>query len=166
MARESFGNLCQQHNMMMMICIDPIPLPCTRCDTGSIFEAEFNRFQFRVFFLPENTKFQAPSQRSYFSTAGGRIVGCILFPSVLALCEMKTTLFRIWSLIVMPIFYDNNHCITSTSIFIHNIKVVLKRIRKRVPTDKIRTYCSLNKQYMKEVHLQKISYLIMIVKWP
>ena len=38
-----------------------------------------------------------------------------------------------------------------TEIFMHNIQEVLLRIHKSVPTNKICTYCSMNKQYMKGI---------------
>ena len=40
---------------------------------------------------------------------GGRIVRFIPFPRVLALGEMLTASSKIWSLIIVSIFYDDNH---------------------------------------------------------
>ena len=41
--------------------------------------------------------------------AGGRIVGFILFPRILALCEMQTAWSRIWTWATESISYDDNH---------------------------------------------------------
>ena len=44
-------------------------------------------------------------------------------------------------------------------MYIIYIQELLKRMHKRVPTDKICTYCSMNNQYMKEVQNQKKVYM-------
>ena len=41
--------------------------------------------------------------------ARGRIVGFMPFPRVLALCETKTALSKIWTLVAESTSYDNNH---------------------------------------------------------
>ena len=58
------------------------------------------------------------------SIAGGRIVKCILFLRVLALCEMQTTLFRIWTQVVKSIFYDDIHYATSASMVSIKVQIV------------------------------------------
>ena len=42
-------------------------------------------------------------------------MGYIRFPRVLVLCEMQSILSRIWTSVVVPISYDDNHYITGTS---------------------------------------------------
>ena len=49
------------------------------------------------------------------------MVGCIPFPRVLALCEMKTTLSRISIQFAMSISYDNDYYTMSTSIKVNGI---------------------------------------------
>ena len=59
--------------------------------------------------------------------AGERIVGFILFPRVLALCEMWTAEPKIWTLVVKSISYnDIHHTSTSkiTSIYKKRVKLV------------------------------------------
>ena len=59
------------------------------------------------------TKAKEPS----LPIARGRIIGISPFPKVLVLCEMQSTLTRIWTHIIMSISYDDNHYTTSTSKF-------------------------------------------------
>ena len=50
--------------------------------------------------------------------AGGIIVGFIPFPRVLALCEIQTTLFRIWTWVAECISYNNNcYAISACLVF-------------------------------------------------
>ena len=53
----------------------------------------------------------------YLPIAGGRIIGFILFPMVLVLCEMQSVSSRIWTRVAVSISYDNNHYTTGTSYF-------------------------------------------------
>ena len=52
----------------------------------------------------------------YLPIAGGRIIGFIPFPRVLALCEIQSVSTGIWTHVAMSISYDGNHYITGTSI--------------------------------------------------
>ena len=63
-----------------------------------------------------HTKVKEPTLPDHFPIADGWIVGCIPFLWILALCEMKTALFRIWNHVIMSISYYNNHFTTNTSI--------------------------------------------------
>ena len=83
-----------QHNIIMVcfdfvnvnpnyksktVCIYPNHLLYTGCDTSSIFEAEFNKFEFKVFFLLNQIvilRLKSPVC-SYLPITGERIVGCI-----------------------------------------------------------------------------------------
>ena len=55
------------------------------------------------------------SLSNYLPIAGGRIIGFILFPSVLVLCETQSASSRIWTRVAVSIYYDNNHYTTGTS---------------------------------------------------
>ena len=76
------------------------------------FQAEFNRFEFRVVLL---TKAEEPSLSYYLSIAGGRTIGFIPFPRVLVLYEMQSVSSRIWTRVAVSIFYDDNRYTTGTS---------------------------------------------------
>ena len=43
----------------------------------------------------------------YLPIVGGRIIGLILFPSVLVLCEMQSVSSRIWTRVAVSISYDD-----------------------------------------------------------
>ena len=60
----------------------------------------------------------------YFPIAGGRRVGFILLPKVLALCETQTASPRIWSWITASISYDGNHYTTSPFLYIYIYKLI------------------------------------------
>ena len=45
----------------------------------------------------------------YFPIVGGKIIGFILFPGILVLCEIQTTLSWFWTRIAESISYDSNH---------------------------------------------------------
>ena len=61
------------------------------------------------------TKAEEPSLAYYLPIAGGGIIGFILFPRVLVLCEMQSVSFRIWTRVAVSISYDDNHYTTGTS---------------------------------------------------
>ena len=76
--------------------------PCERAgyNTKSIFK---RRFEFRVFLLLDwllNPRLSPRCLPYYLPTAGGNIIGSILFSSVLTLCEIKTVLSEIWTRVV------------------------------------------------------------------
>ena len=81
------------------------------------FEAEFNRFELRVFLL---TKAEEHSLSSYLLIAGGRIIGFIPFPGVLVLCEMQSVSSRIWTRVAVSISYDDNHNGHLTGLEVYN----------------------------------------------
>ena len=51
----------------------------------------------------------------YLPIAGERIIGFIPFPRVLVLREMQLVWSKIWTRIVVSIYYDDNHYTTGTS---------------------------------------------------
>ena len=63
-----------------------------------------------------HTKFKELGLLYYLPIAGGRIVGFILFPKILVLCQMQPALLRIWTLVDISISCDNNHYTMGTSI--------------------------------------------------
>ena len=68
--------------------------------------------------------------------AGGRTVGFIPFPRVLALCEMQSTLSRIWTQMTVSVSSDGNHYIPSTFIYIYiYIYIHILIHRNILPTD-------------------------------
>ena len=61
------------------------------------------------------SKAEESSLSYYLPIAGGRIIGFIPFPMVLALCEMQSVSSKIWTRIAMSISFDDNHYTTGTS---------------------------------------------------
>ena len=79
-------------------------------DTMSIFKWRLTGFnsEFSFFQTSCHTKVKEGSLLYYLPIVGGGIVGCILFPRISALCEMQTALSKIWTLVTLSIFYNNN----------------------------------------------------------
>ena len=69
----------------------------------------------QFFLLLDLTKAEEPSLPYYLPIAGGRIIGFMPFPRVLALCEMQSVSSRIWTRVAVSIPYDDNHYTTGTS---------------------------------------------------
>ena len=59
----------------------------------------------------------------YLPIAGGRIIGFMLFPRVLVLCEMQIVdeTSRIWTNVAVSISYDDNYYTTGTSLLVEVI---------------------------------------------
>ena len=55
------------------------------------------------------------TEHTDYVSAGGVIIGFILFPMVLVLCEMQSVSSRIWTRVAVSISYDDNHYTTGTS---------------------------------------------------
>ena len=85
-------------------------------DTRSIFKQSLTSLnsEFSFFYTSCLTKAEESSLPYYLPIAGGRIIGFILFPRVLVLCEMQSVSSRIWTRVAMSISYDNNHYTTGT----------------------------------------------------
>ena len=60
-----------------------------------VAQANFNKFEFRVFLLSCYTMVKEPSLPYHLPIPGERIVGFFHFPKVLVLCEMQTALSKI-----------------------------------------------------------------------
>ena len=73
------------------------------------------------------TEVREPSLLYYLSVAGGRIVGFIPFPRVLAKSEMQIAPFRIWTWVTEFPSYIDNCYIMSASIRIHIGVIILKK---------------------------------------
>ena len=65
--------------------------------------------EFSFSYISCHSKVKEPSLSFYLLIAGGKIVGCIPFPSLLALCEMQTAWSRIWTWVTMFISNDDNY---------------------------------------------------------
>ena len=85
--------------------------PSTRVgyDTGSIFKRSLTGFNSEFSFSGTCclTKAEEPSVPYYLPIAGGRAIGFIPFPRVLALCEMQSVSSRIWTRVAVSISYDD-----------------------------------------------------------
>ena len=86
-------------------------------DTRSIFKRSLTGLnsEFSFSYTGCLTKAEVPSLPYYLPIAGGRIIGFIPFPRVLALCEMQSVSSRIWTRVTISISYDNNHYTTGTT---------------------------------------------------
>ena len=87
-------------------------------DTGSLFKQSLTSFNSEFSFSKTDclAKTEEPSLPYHLPIAGGRIIGFIPFPRVLALYEMQSVSSRIWTRVVMSIFDDDNHYTMGTSI--------------------------------------------------
>ena len=65
------------------------------------------------------TKGKDPSLPYFLHINQRRIVGFIPFPKELALYELQTASSRIWTRVVMSIFYDNNHYAMGMCVYIY-----------------------------------------------
>ena len=88
------------------------------CVTRSIFKWSLTSLTLEFSFSETGclTKAKEPSLPNYLPKAGGRIIGFILFPIIVVLCEMQSASSRIWTHLAASIFYDDNHCTTSASM--------------------------------------------------
>ena len=78
----------------------------------------YNRFEFRVFsfsWKDGHKKSKDPSLLYYLNITRRRIVWFIPFQRILALCEIQTTLSRIWTQGIVSISYEDYHYTTSAS---------------------------------------------------
>ena len=75
----------------------PKPSPRAGYDTSSIFKRSLTGLnsEFSFSWTSCLTKAEEPSLFYYLPIAGGRIIGFILFPRVLVLCEMQSVSSRI-----------------------------------------------------------------------
>ena len=75
------------------------------------FSAEYNRFEFRIFLLPDQLPKQGQRALSIllFTIVVKRTIEFIPSPRVLALCEMKTVSPKIWTYVAMSISCDGIH---------------------------------------------------------
>ena len=114
-------------SIMVIVCIYPTPpgsgarLIFKRSLTGLKSEFSFSLMGYHI-------KVEEHSLLCYLPIAGGRIVGFILFPRALALCEMQTVLSRIWTHISEFIFYYGNRYTTNSC------KIVIVKNRMGVIT--------------------------------
>ena len=90
-------------------------------DTRSIFKQSLTGLNSEFSFSLGSclTKAEETSLPYYLPIAGGRIIGFILFPRVLLLCEMQSVSSRIWTRVAVSISHDDNHYTMGTSFFIN-----------------------------------------------
>ena len=83
----------------------------TGCDTRSIFKLSLTGLNSELSFSSTGcqTKAKELSLLYYLPIAGGRIIGFIPFPRVLALCEMHLVSSWIWTRVTVFISDDHNH---------------------------------------------------------
>ena len=81
------------------------------------FYAEFNRFEFKVFFLVwlPYQGYQKLSLPYYLPITGWKIIEFIPFPMPLVLCKIQSTSSRIWTRVTEFLSYEHNHYSTGTS---------------------------------------------------
>ena len=89
MAREGQGYPCKRYDMMMIFTNSSAR---AGYDTRLIFKRSLTGLNSETSCL---TKAEEPSLPYYLLIAGGRIIGFIPFPKVLALCEMQSVSSRI-----------------------------------------------------------------------
>ena len=97
-------NFCHK-SWFYHVCIFTHLLRISKVSHKVIFHAQFNMFEFRVFLLLGRLSYQGWRTQSTLIF--------IHFPRVLVLCEMQTVSFRIWTLVTVSIFFDDNHYATS-----------------------------------------------------
>ena len=85
-------------------------------DTRSIFKRSLTGLNSEFSFSKTSclSKAEEPNLPYYWPIAGGRIIGFILLPRVLVLCEMQSVSSRICTCVAMSISYDDNHYTTGT----------------------------------------------------
>ena len=86
-------------------------------DTRSIFKRSLTGLnsEFSFSWTSCLTKAEEISLSYYLLIAGGWIIGFILFPRVLVLCEMQSVSSRIWTRVAVSISNGDNHYTTDTS---------------------------------------------------
>ena len=112
--------------MFLVICIHliyvylPNPSAQARCDTRSIFNKSLTGLNsdFSLYLTVWHIKVKEFYLLGHLLTAGGRIVGCIPLPTVLALCEIQTASISIWTLVAVSISNNDNHYTSYISIYI------------------------------------------------
>ena len=69
------------------------------CDTRSVFKWSLTDLNSEFFLLLDgyHTWVEEPSLPYYLPIARGRIIGVMLFPRILVLCEMQTAFSKIWT---------------------------------------------------------------------
>ena len=88
-------------------------------DTWSVFKRSLTSLNSEFSFSKTSclTKAEELSLPYYLPIAGGRIIGFMLFPRVLVLCEMQSVSSRIWTRVVSIIIYIYIYCSFSKLFF-------------------------------------------------
>ena len=82
--------------------------------TQPLYHKQFNRLEFRIFFFffrpVAIPRLKIPVCPDCLPIAGGRIIRCIPFTEVLALCEMQTAMSSVWNRFAVSIsFHHKRH---------------------------------------------------------
>ena len=107
------------HYIILSLSIFTNPSARAGYDTKSIFKRSLTGLNSEFSFSETSCLAEAeePSLPCYVSIAGGRIMGFIPFPRVLALCEMQSVSSRIWTRVAVSISYNDNHYTTGTTYY-------------------------------------------------
>ena len=71
---------------------------------------------FSFFLTGYQTKIKEHSLAYYSPLAGGRIIGIVPFPIVLAPCEMQAVSCRVWTRVAVSISFDDIHYIRNALV--------------------------------------------------
>ena len=93
------------------------------CDKRSVFEWSLTdlNLEFAFSLAGCHTKIKEFRLPYYLPIVGGRIVGCIPFSMLLALCKMQTTSSRTWTRIAVSISYDISPRMPSLKCTSHSV---------------------------------------------
>ena len=132
--RTYLPKLCENNNKDEDNCRKPLMIKIIKLHLKNS-DREFNMFEFRVFLLDWlYNQSQRNSLIYYLPRAGGRIIRCIAFPRVLALCEMQIDPSKIWTDASVSITYDDNHyCRVNLFEYV---------TRKQTEDGRLAAYCS------------------------
>ena len=99
-----------------------LPNPSARADTRLFFKRGLTGLNSELcfFYTGCHCKVKEPNLPNYLLIGGGRIIGFMTFPRVLAQCEMQTALSRIWTQITASILFSDDHYTTSIYIYIYH----------------------------------------------
>ena len=120
-SERSFIKLQAYVCVCVCVCVYlPNLFPHSECYTRGIFTESLTGLNSEFFFSETGyfTSVKEPSLPYYLLIAEGRIVGCITYWRVIALCQMQTASSRFLTRIAVSISNDDNHFTTSASLYI------------------------------------------------
>ena len=105
--------------LLYTICIYlPTPLQMVGYVTRSVFKWSLTGLNSKFSYSETDclTMVREPNLPNYLPIAGRKVTGFISFPSLLVLCEMQFASSRIWNVVALSIFYDDNYYTTRPSV--------------------------------------------------